>query len=395
MAARCHWFWWSTSATESRYLWRIPSTMGRTAPRLAFSDRLSGTWRSKHTAAACTPPLWRAEVAMWASAFGDEQAADFLDRVVLARAEDGDPHGRRTSREARAREDEVGTPAGGGDDAVPALRLVHVSRGRVGLGAGAVGPGGAALPHLEDDVLDARGAGDGPRPDARGHLELFGAFVPEPRVESGEAGRARVDADLGRRDLAEGGAPDLPDARHGRQRGRRGEAAVGIQRHAVDLLTDDRTGQVGHDECVQPAGLPEPGVAAGSPAAEHASRHPRVLVRRRPVRITGTDRSGATALPRSDDPDEEAVATRTAASRWWILIWFVGLSGRHSCVHEYEAQQNAQCLHSCTLSPSAGAKSAMRQCPVWSLERSTDQVFTFGFRGLPPPTCCPALSTTR
>src|SRR2546421_3451157 len=313
MAARCHWFWWSTSATESRYLWRIPSTMGRTAPRLAFSDRLSGTWRSKHTAAACTPPLWRAEVAMWASAFGDEQAADFLDRVVLARAEDGDPHGRRTRWKAGACEDEVGAPAGGGDDAVPTLRLVHVPRGGVGCGAGAVGPGGAALPHLEDDVLDARGAGDGPRPDARGHLELLRAFVPEPRVEPGEAGRARVDADLGWRDLAEGGAPDFPDARHRRQRRRRGEAAVGIQRHAVDLLTDDRTGQVGHDECVQPARLPELRVAARASPAEHASRYPRVLVRRRAGRITGAHRSRATALPRGDDADEETVATRTAA----------------------------------------------------------------------------------
>src|SRR5947199_319137 len=103
MAARCHWFWWSTSATDSRYLWRIPSTIGRTAP-----------------------------------------------------------------------------------------------------------------PHLEDDALDTRGAGDGPRPDAGGHLELLGTFVPEPRLEAGEAGRARVDADLGRRDLAERGAPDLPDARHRR-----------------------------------------------------------------------------------------------------------------------------------------------------------------------------------
>src|SRR6478609_8951530 len=124
MAARCHWSWWSTSATDSRYLWRIPSTIGRTAPRFAFSDRLSGTWRSKQTAAACTTPLWRAGVEMWASALGDEQAAD---------------------------------------------------------------------------VLDPRGAGDGPRPDAGGHLELLGAFVPEPRLEAGEAGRARVDADLGRR----------------------------------------------------------------------------------------------------------------------------------------------------------------------------------------------------
>src|SRR5205807_10188387 len=113
MAARCHWFWWSTSATDSRYLWRIPSTIGRTAPRLAFSDRLSGTWRSKQTAAACTTPLWRARVAMWASAFGDEQAADFLDRVVLARAEGGDPHGRRTSRGARARGGGVRRPRGG------------------------------------------------------------------------------------------------------------------------------------------------------------------------------------------------------------------------------------------------------------------------------------------
>src|SRR2546429_425369 len=203
MTARCHWFWWSTSATESRYLWRIPSTIGRTAPRLAFSDRLSGTWRSKQTAAACTTPLSRAGVATWASAFGDEQTADFLDRVVLARAVDGEPHGRRTRGEA----------------------------------------GGCA-----------------------------------------DAGRA----------------PDLADAGHRRQRRRRGEAAVGIQRHAVDLLTDDRTGQVGHDECVQPARLPEPGVAAGAPAADHAGRHPRVLVRRRPVRITGAHRSCASALPRSD-----------------------------------------------------------------------------------------------
>src|SRR5207253_7417337 len=279
MAARCHWFWWSTSATDSRYLWRIPSTIGRTAPRLAFSDRLSGTWRSKQTAAACTTPLWRAGVAKWASAFGHEQAADVLDRVVLARAEDGDPHGRRASREARAREDEVGTPAGGGDDAVPALRLVHVARGGVRFGAGAVGPGGAALPHLEDDVLDAGGAGDGPRPDARGHLELLRAFVPEPRGEPGEAGRARVDADLGRRDLAEGGAPDLPDARYRRQRGWRGKRAVGVQRQTADLLVDDRTREVGDDERVQPAGLPEPGVTAGAPPAEHAPGHPRVLVR--------------------------------------------------------------------------------------------------------------------
>src|SRR5437899_1313830 len=192
MAARCHWFWWSTSATDSRYLCRIPSTIGRTAPRFAFSERLSGTWRSKQTAAACTTPLWRACVATWTSALGDEQAADFLDRVVLARAEDGDPHGGRTRRETGAGEDEVGAPAGGGDDAVPAFRLVDVARGRVGCGAGAVGPGGAALAHLEDDVLDAGGAGDGPRPDACGHLELFWAFVPEPRLEAGEAGRARV-----------------------------------------------------------------------------------------------------------------------------------------------------------------------------------------------------------
>src|SRR2546421_5261046 len=104
MAARCHWFWWSTSATDSRYLWRIPSTIGRTAPRLAFSDRLSGTWRSKQTAAACTTPLWRAGVAKWASAFGGEQAADLLNWVVLARAEGGDPHGRRAGREAGPRE---------------------------------------------------------------------------------------------------------------------------------------------------------------------------------------------------------------------------------------------------------------------------------------------------
>src|SRR5690242_4786060 len=162
MAARCHWFWWSTSATDSRYLCRIPSTIGRTAPRFAFSDRLSGTWRSKQTAAACTTPLWRAGVEMWASALGNEQAADFLDGVVLAGAEDSHPHGSRTRWETGAGEDEVGTPAGGGDDAVPALRLVHVARGGVGLGAGAVGPGGPALPHLEDDVLDARSAGDGP-----------------------------------------------------------------------------------------------------------------------------------------------------------------------------------------------------------------------------------------
>src|SRR6266480_5898863 len=159
MAARCHWFWWSTSATDSRYLCRSPSTIGRTAPRFAFSDRLSGTWRSKQTAAACTTPLWRAGVETWASTFGDEQAADFLDRVVLVRSEDGDAHGCRPRWKAGAGEHEVGAPAGGGDDPVLALGLVHVARGGVGCGAGAVGAGGTALSHLEDDVLDARGAG--------------------------------------------------------------------------------------------------------------------------------------------------------------------------------------------------------------------------------------------
>src|SRR5262249_7899281 len=66
LAAGGHWAWWSTSATDSRYLWRSPSTMGLTAPRFAFSERLSGTCRSKQTAAACTTPLSRA---------GDERRA--------------------------------------------------------------------------------------------------------------------------------------------------------------------------------------------------------------------------------------------------------------------------------------------------------------------------------
>ena len=57
ISARCHWSWWSTSATEMRNRWRRPSTIGRIAARLAFSDRLSGTWRSKLIAAACTGPL--------------------------------------------------------------------------------------------------------------------------------------------------------------------------------------------------------------------------------------------------------------------------------------------------------------------------------------------------
>ena len=39
---------------------RSPSTIGRIAARFAFSDRLSGTWRSKQAAAACTRALSRA-----------------------------------------------------------------------------------------------------------------------------------------------------------------------------------------------------------------------------------------------------------------------------------------------------------------------------------------------
>jgi hypothetical protein len=35
------------------------STMGRTAARFAFSDRLAGTCRSKRNAAACTFPFSR------------------------------------------------------------------------------------------------------------------------------------------------------------------------------------------------------------------------------------------------------------------------------------------------------------------------------------------------
>ena len=59
IAARCHRSWWSTSATETWNRCRSPSTMGRIAARFAFSERLSGMWRSKQTAAACTPPSSR------------------------------------------------------------------------------------------------------------------------------------------------------------------------------------------------------------------------------------------------------------------------------------------------------------------------------------------------
>src|SRR5437667_5976964 len=42
-----------------RNRWRSPSTMGRMAARFALRDRLSGTWRSKLIAAACTDPSSR------------------------------------------------------------------------------------------------------------------------------------------------------------------------------------------------------------------------------------------------------------------------------------------------------------------------------------------------
>src|SRR2546421_4042714 len=103
MAARCHWFWWSTSATDSRYLWRIPSTIGRTAPRLAFSDRLSGTWRSKQTAAVCTTPLWRAGGAPRGSAVGGDEAPDVLGPGGPRGAGGGRAHVRRARRKARPR----------------------------------------------------------------------------------------------------------------------------------------------------------------------------------------------------------------------------------------------------------------------------------------------------
>ena len=57
ISALCHWSWCAVSATEMRKRWRRPSTIGRMAARFDLSDRLSGTWRSKLMAAACTDPF--------------------------------------------------------------------------------------------------------------------------------------------------------------------------------------------------------------------------------------------------------------------------------------------------------------------------------------------------
>src|SRR5262249_3443290 len=139
-------------------------------------------------------------------------------------------------------------------------------------------------------------ARDGPRTDAGAHLQLFGALVPEPRRETGQPGRARVDADPGRRDLPEDGAPDLADARHGRRGRGRGEAAVGFKREAADLLVDDGAGEVGDDERVRPT----PPVAAARPRSR--ARPPRTPPPRPPVSFSAAARSVARAPPPPPPP---------------------------------------------------------------------------------------------
>src|SRR5262249_9638804 len=247
------------------------------------------------------------------------------------------------------------------------------------------------LPHIEHDVLHAGRARDGPGTDAGAHLQLFGALVPEPCGETGQPGRARVDADPGRRDLTEDGAPDLADARHGRGGRGRGEAAGGFKREAADLLVDEGAGEVGDDERVQPARLPEPGVAARTASTDQPARHPRVLVRRRPVRIAGAHRPRAAALPGSDDADEEAVSDDTPTNGRLVLI--CRAQGRRHCQQrDRETIGDRETIHAGT-SPPRRDQSANRQRPSAFGVISTVQFFTRGSRGRPLPTSDPDAST--
>src|SRR5689334_19601993 len=50
--------------------------MGRIAARFALSDRLSGTWRSKHTAAACIAAFSRPEPARFPALSGGGRPSD-------------------------------------------------------------------------------------------------------------------------------------------------------------------------------------------------------------------------------------------------------------------------------------------------------------------------------
>ena len=90
--------------------------------------------------------------------------------------------------------------------------------------------------------------------------------------------------------------------------------AVGVQRDAANVLTDDGAGEVLHERActANPVARTRRRRPGERPATSTAG-DPRVLVRRRPVRITSADSAGAAVLPRSDDADEERVAGYTTA----------------------------------------------------------------------------------
>src|SRR5262249_49709521 len=141
------------------------------------------------------------------------------------------------------------------------------------------------------------------------------AFVPEPRVEAGETGRARVDADLGWRDLTQGGAPDLANARNRgelRQLGSRGPEA-----YAATLGADDAAGKVLADQRERLAPRAKAGAAGrgdGRGAADGRGQ-PRVPVWGGPARATRADVPRAPVLSWGNDADDDRVPIDSPASR--------------------------------------------------------------------------------